>query len=190
MIAFVRDNALHIPLAQPITREMLTGINPWYAHPYGVPTVPPPVPQVWSSSEGQWVPPYHSGVMRIPLPLTEVPLVRMGSERFLWPSPGMTADGLSLDPMSSMKCQMYDLPYIWPQRLEVPRKRYTGIWALPYLPTRQDCIQCRGTWAYGHGAEVEEDGSGNSVALGEEVEGNDTGNHLALALGLPALEGY
>ena len=168
MIAWAKDGLLHIPLDQPIIQEMIPEINPW-RRPR---TTPSSGPQVWSSSSGKWVLPHYPGEIRLPLPLTEVPAVRMGMERRLQPSPQDATAGIQLDPLSSMKSQMYDLPYIWPQQLTVPRMRFTGMWQLPPLGEEGGRIQCRGgNWnALGRGPPLEEDGSQN---------------HLTLALALP-----
>ncbi|EPS92725.1 hypothetical protein FOMPIDRAFT_1020909, partial [Fomitopsis schrenkii] len=169
MIAWAKDGLLHIPLDQPIIQEMIPEINPW-RRPR---TTPSSVPQVWSSSSGKWVLPHYPGEIQLSLPLTEVPAVRMGMERRLQPSPQDATAGIQLDPLSSMKSQMYDLPYIWPQQLTVPRRRFTGMWQLPPPGFEGGCIECRG-------------GNWNAMGRGAHFEENGSENHLALALALPA----
>ena len=56
MMAWVSGNHIHIPLDQPITQEMLKGINRAYIAEAGEHVPRPAPPRMWCSTTTSWVP--------------------------------------------------------------------------------------------------------------------------------------
>lgn len=161
MIGAVRDGRIHIALSQPITQQTFNCLNPW--HPDGADTVRI---DVWSSRAQTWHPvAYNSLSLR--LEHSELPVLCLPSGHRVGPPPPRVierfpraADMISCgsgptSPMCSMKAQMYDLPYIWPDHFRYPRAHYHAVWAIdrdqpyairPYKVWAEDVIT-----KYGHG---------------------------------------
>ena len=157
MMAWVSGNVVHVPLDQPITQEMLKGINRAYSAKAGerVPRDDPP--RMWCSTTDSWVPTPSPGMLFIQLPLTEIPAVLLGNVPPYYRTPIWTGQGRDIPPLSKMASGLYDLPWIWAQGIQVPRRRLETAWG----PTGWFGIR-----AVVAGDEVEEDGSNNHVALG------------------------
>ena len=75
MMAWVSGNKINILLDQPITQEMLKGLNRPYAARVGqhVPHNEPP--RMWCSMTSSWIPTPSPGRLRNQLPLTEIPAI-------------------------------------------------------------------------------------------------------------------
>ena len=157
MLAWVSGNHIHIPLDQPITQEMLKGINRAYIAEAGEHVPRPAPPRMWCSTTTSWVPTPSPGQLSIQLPLTEIPAVLLGNSPPYYRTPLWTGQGRDMAPLSKMAAGLYDLPWIWAQGIQVPRRRLETTWS----PTGWFGIR-----AVEAGYEVEEDGSDNHVALG------------------------
>lgn len=162
LLAWVVDEFMvYAPISQPMTQEMFPDLNPW---------APAPASgrrnmETWDSQRGSWVPLPASGVLSIPLPYTEVPLVRFSTMSRLRPDPREASKGQGLRPMPSIKGQLYDVPFIWPQQLRVPRNRLNASWCVT-LAGPVPAIESRWVDGPGAGHLIWEDGSENDVALG------------------------
>ena len=162
LLAWVFNEAVaFLPISQPFTQEMFPDLNPWA-----------PVPasgwrklQTWNSRRGKWEPLPESGVLPIPLPLTEVPLVRFSGATWIKLHPSEACKGGMVGAMPSIKAQIYDVPFIWPQRLPLNRYRLNASWCVTFAG-RVPAIESRWVDVPGPGETVREDGSENDVALG------------------------
>lgn len=167
-MGWVRNGTVYAPISQPITQEMFKNVNPWYVAPVIAPfpgyRPQPEVVEVWSSFYKTWTLPAELGILQIPLPFTEVPILRFSSVQQFCPSPEDASKGYMLEPLSSMKAQIYDLPYIWPQCLTFPRSRLDAAWRL-FLSGPEPVIKSWGFRLPGPGEDVREDGSQNHLAL-------------------------
>lgn len=136
MIGAVKDGRIVIPLSQPITQQMFTCFNPW--HPD---SVEPFHVEVWSTHTKAWCPATSpSPCIFLPLDHIELPVLRFpwaclphGPQRervIIRPHPAdkVARGRMQLTPMCSMKAQMYDLGYIWPEHFTYPRARYDMVW--------------------------------------------------------------
>ena len=170
LIAWVGDNHLNIRLDQPVTQEMLRCLNRTYITPATIrfPSCIPP--RVWCPRQEEWVQTPIPWVLRIQLPLTEIPAVLLGYPARPNFDPSAHTLGFDLRPISSMAYQLYDLPWIWPQLGNIPRTRYTGRWRC-VEGTPLHAIQCYDgqSDSVAHGAQAEEDGSSNEVVLSSLV---------------------
>lgn len=158
----IDDYMVYIPISQPMTQEMFPDLNPW---------APPPESgrrnmETWDSQSETWVPLPASGGLSIFLPFTEVPLVRFSTMNTVLPHPREASKG-GVTSMPSMKAQLYDVPFIWPQKLALCRHRLNSSWCLtmagPVLAIESRWLDRDGP-SPGH--VFFEDGSENDVALG------------------------
>lgn len=167
MIGAVRDGGIYIPLSQPISQQAFTCLNPW--HPD---SADPVQIDLWSSREQTWFPvPY--GSLYLPLEHYALPLVRLPGGRTVGPpkpplisrrphdNDMITCGFAPTSPMCSMKAQMYDIPYIWPEHFRYPRSHYSTLWDI-------DRIQPNAIKPYQLYPDeiVWMDGHGNNRALG------------------------
>ena len=157
MMAWVSGNEINILLDQPITQEMLKGLNRPYAARVGQHVPHDEPPRMWCSMTSSWIPTPSPGRLRIQLPLTEIPAVLLGNSPPYYRTPLWTGQGRDIEPLSKMATGLYDLPWIWAQGIQVPRRRLETTWG-PTGWYRIGAVEA--------GDEVVEDGSNNHVALG------------------------
>ena len=169
MIGVVQNTEVYIPISQPITQQILPWINPWYEGNAISSQI-----QAWSVVGGKWLDLADPSALRVALPLTEIPVLRLRSMRECRPHPDDIARGRAvLPPMCSMKAQMYDLPYIWPQGLRIPRSKHDGVWRVSHnQSTPGVVIKPWGPHWPGVGAAVYPDNSANNGVLGNPATDN------------------
>ena len=122
MMAWVSGNEINILLDQPITQEMLKGLNRPYAARVGQHVPHDEPPRMWCSMTSSWIPMPSPGRLRIQLPLTEIPAVLLGNSPPYYRTPLWTGQGRDIEPLSKMATGLYDLPWIWAQGIQVPRR--------------------------------------------------------------------
>lgn len=168
MIGAVMYDSIVIPLSQPITQQMFTCFNPWHpdgGHPLDI--------EVWSTCAKTWCP-VPSLSISLHLEYNELPILRLpsGREPFgprkqhqiirLHPADNVALGRTWVTPMCSMKHQMYELQYIWPEYFRCPRSHYQSVWKVD-RSSLDNAIQ-----PYKEYAEVVvyKDGEDNEKALG------------------------
>ena len=112
MMAWVSGNEINILLDQPITQEMLKGLNRPYAARVGQHVPHDEPPRMWCSMTSSWIPTPSPGRLRIQLPLTEIPAVLLGNSPPYYRTPLWTGQGRDIEPLSKMATGLYDLPWI------------------------------------------------------------------------------
>ena len=168
MMGWVKNGQIHVPISQAITQEMFSDFNPWY--------VPPPMPritpwkpravEVWSSAGGQWEEPRTPGMLCILLPFNKVPLLRFKAVHpYRWQRlPEQASRGYLLPGLPSMKAQLYDVPYVWPEKLTFSTFTFRSVWKLsPGQPAAS--IKSWGADGPGAGESVRQDGSNDDLNM-------------------------
>ena len=140
MITWVGDNHLNIGLDQLVTQEMLWCLNHTYftLATSRFPSCIPPC--MWCPPQEEWVQTPIPWVLRIQLPLTEIPTILLGYPAQPNFNPSTHTLGFDLRLLSSMAYQLYNLPWIWPQLNNIPRTCYT--WRVHcYMPFNAMTVQ-------------------------------------------------
>ncbi|KAH9912948.1 uncharacterized protein B0H18DRAFT_959632 [Fomitopsis serialis] len=125
----VHDHEIELPFRQPITEQALPGLNPFKKRKYG----DPPQFEVYDVDSGMFLPLRRLTLttpLHLRLPLSHIPVFKYAHVNHISNPRDIALGTRNLGALCSMKVGMYDLPFVLPTALPIPRLHMRAEWVL------------------------------------------------------------